>query len=165
MKYLCIIQARLGSTRFPNKVMETVNGIPMVKRVWLAAKGCKTIDKVVVAWPERYPDLDENNVLERFRRIIKENNYPEFTIRLTADCPLLTTIDIQEALIKMGPNGHYYSNRRDGHDVQIIRSSFLFTEGHYDKEHVIKDPFPTESTNLSVDNKLNLELVRKIVAR
>lgn len=138
IKFLCIIQARLGSTRFPNKVMQTVGGIPMVKRVWLAAKNCTAIDKVVVAWPERYPDLDESNVLERFQRVCKE--FPsEFVVRLTADCPLLTSVDIYEALDQVGPNGNYYNNGRDGHDVQVIRTSILFTEFHNDKEHVVKD--------------------------
>ena len=33
MKYLCVIQSRLYSKRFPSKVMQLVNGRTMVKSV------------------------------------------------------------------------------------------------------------------------------------
>ncbi len=135
----------------------------MLRRVWDAAKGCSVIDKVIVAWPERYPDLDENDVLGRFQRICRE--FPsEFVIRLTADCPLLTTLDICEALDQVNSNSNYYSNRRDGHDVQIVRTSFLFTDRHTHKEHVILDGFPTPDTGLSVNNRGQLQRVRRIVS-
>lgn len=164
MKYLCIIQARIGSTRFPNKVMQTVGGKTLVKRVWEAAKGCRFVDKVIVAWPERYPALDENNVLERFRRIATE--FPtEYIIRLTSDCPLLTSRDINNAiLMQQSKNAIYYSNRKDGHDVQIFKSFLLFDSlsiTHY--EHVIAD-FSTPSTGLSVNTREDLERVRSIHA-
>lgn len=151
--FLCIIQARLGSTRFPNKVMQTVGGVPMVKRVWLAAKG-SWADKVVVAWPERYPDLDENNVLERFRRISQE--FPsKYIIRLTSDCPLLTSKDINDAIMKFNTaTAPYYSNHMDGHDVQVFHPHVM---NH--REHVIAD-FTTPSTGLSVNTKEDLERVR-----
>lgn len=155
----------MNSTRLPGKVMLTVGGIPMVKRVWNAAKAAMAGKnaKIMVAWPERYPDLDENNVLERFQRICQE--FPsKFVIRLTADCPLLHWIDIREAMDQLpeDSNGNYYSNRRDGHDVQITRTDFLFDPRYTDREHVIKDPFPTEVTHLSVDNRCDLERVRRI---
>lgn len=153
---LCIIQARLGSKRFPNKVMQTVGGIPMVKRVWLAAKGSR-VDKVIVAWPERYPYLDQNDVLERFRRIIEEYR-PKLVVRLTADCPLLTSQDIDTALNNY--NGWYYSNHIDGHDVQVFNPAMLWTD-EADNEHVIAD-FTTKSTGLSVNTKKDLQRVRRL---
>jgi spore coat polysaccharide biosynthesis protein SpsF (cytidylyltransferase family) len=64
-----------------------------------------------VAWPERYPDLDENDVRERFRRISKE--FPSKNIiRLTSDCPLLTAEIINEAIqIFEVEDLTYYCNR------------------------------------------------------
>ena len=160
LDYLIIIQARAGGTRLPGKVFQTVGGIPMVKRVWNAAKsataGYKA--KVIVAWPERYPDLDENNVLERFRRISKE--FPsKHIIRLTADCPLLCFRDITDAIYHF--NGTYYSNHYDGHDVQIFSREYLMSNIMTHREHVIAD-FMTKPTGLSVNTKEDLERVRKI---
>ena len=164
MKYLCIIQARLGSSRFPNKVMQTVGGIPMVKRVWLAAKYAgmsmqytKYQYKVVVAWPERYPELNQNNVLDRFRKLINEYK-PEYVIRLTADCPLLNSQDIYKAILEFEKYPRYYSNHKDGHDVQIFDP---WVKQPWDREHVIAD-FTTISTGLSVNTKEDLERVRRI---
>lgn len=161
LKYLCIIQARVTSTRFPNKIMETVGGVPMVKRVWQAAKASYS-DKVVMAYPERYPDLDENDVLERFRRISKEN--PEYfaVIRLTADCPLITTDNINKAITAFRTSGkNYYSNHLDGFDVQIFTTDVLFGNKLTHKEHVIAD-FTTPDTGLSVNTPYDLWRVRKL---
>lgn len=160
INYLCIIQARLGSTRFPNKVMQTVKGRTLLKRVWDAAKGCKLIDKVIVAWPERYPDLDENDVLGRFQRI--SNEFPsKYIIRLTSDCPLLITQDIDKAIEEHNDliDKNYYSNHYDGHDVQIFKSELLYAPWFTHKEHVVKD-FTTLSTGLSVNTKEDLNKVR-----
>lgn len=160
LDFLCLIQARLYSTRLPGKCLMTVGGVPMVRRVWDAAKGCRLIDKVVVAWPERYPDLDENNVLERFTRLSRE--FPSWNIiRLTADCPLLTSRDINNAvLVFQREFPPYYSNHSDGHDVQVFASWMLQTKQAH-KEHVIAD-FNTPSTGLSVNTREDLERVRKL---
>ena len=170
IEYLCIIQARLGSTRFPNKVMETVEGIPMVKRVWLAAKLASSIIgtakmQVVVAWPERYPDLDQNNVLERFRRLVKEFNAKK-VIRLTADCPLIQAGDILDAIntFSKKSNTRYFNNRHDGSDVQIFESWLLFApemSNLTDQEHVIKDK--PNVGGLSVNTKSDLKYIRSLV--
>lgn len=170
VKYIAIIQARLGSTRFPNKVMETVGGIPMVKRVWEAAKK-SLANKVIVAWPERYPDLDENDVLSRFKRIVSE--FPHhYIIRLTADCPLLTTKDINEAIHTHQQNLHtgkeYYSNHLDGLDVQIFSYFQLHCPEFTHKEHVIADFTTVRNFDIpyrSVDTRADLEFVRKLYAR
>jgi glutamate-1-semialdehyde 2,1-aminomutase len=159
MEYLAIIQARLGSSRLPNKVMQTVGGVPMVKRVFNAASNA-WVDKAIVAWPERYPDLDENDVLGRFQRLATEFN-PTYIIRLTADCPLLTAFDIKHAIFEFNKSGRvYYNNRRDGHDVQIFRTSILFDGSMTDKEHVIKDSPNVGGT--SVNTKWDLYQVRHL---
>lgn len=129
----------------------------MVRRIWDTA--CKTCIVTKVAWPERYPDLDENNVLERFRRM--SNEFPsKYIIRLTADCPLLTTYDIDKAVYNFEHTGSYYSNHEDGHDVQIFTKDVLFGNILTSKEHVIAD-FTTLPTGLSVNTKEDLERVRE----
>lgn len=49
IKTLCIIPARLGSTRLPRKPLALIAGVPMVVRTYSAAAACKAIDKVIVA--------------------------------------------------------------------------------------------------------------------
>ncbi len=166
-KILILIQARTNSSRFPNKVMQIVGGKPMVKRVWDAAKqfayGMGTANVIVkVAWPERYPDLDESNVLERFRLLAIEYS-PDYIIRLTADCPLLSSGDIHRAWFDfITKTISYYNNRIDGRDVQVFTTGFLFRpEPVTHREHVIND---TPNTGgLSVNTPADLEKVRSLV--
>ncbi len=135
----------------------------MVKRVWNAARAAGLYYqleeyKVVVAWPERYPELKEHNVLDRFRKLINEFK-PQYVIRLTSDCPLITYKDIINAVYEFEVNlNPYYSNHNDGHDVQIF-NPWVKQEWH--REHVIAD-FTTISTGLSVNTKEDLERVRRI---
>ncbi len=171
--YSIIIQARLYSTRLPNKVMQMVGGKTILKRIWDESKKAESIlstygktCKVIVAWPERYPDLDERNVLERFKRLAVE--FPAiYTVRLTSDCPLLTCDDILDAIwIQREMNTKYYSNHIDGKDVQVFKTWLLFENGSgwTHPEHVIAD-FKTKKTKkgpCSVDTHADLERVRKL---
>lgn len=131
----------------------------MVKRVWLAAKN-SLAHKVVVAWPERYPDLDENNVLERFQRIVTENPMYSHVIRLTADCPLLTYQEINNA-IRAAEGRYYYNNRKDGLDVQVFNADLLWNVKMTDREHVVNDK--PNTGGLSVNNRADLAIVRAYV--
>lgn len=152
--------------------MRTVKGIPIVRRVWLAAKGSR-VDQVVVAWPERYPKLDQNNVLDRFRRIAAETK-ADVIIRLTADCPLLESHHINDAINvyhsiarRQGRyTSLYYSNHLDGCDVQIFSKDILSGPSTH-TEHVIAD-FATKKLDYgprSVDTQHDLEYVRTYVNR
>ncbi len=49
MKIVALIPARMGSSRFPGKPMEKINGSPMIGHVYKNVKKCKLLDKVVVA--------------------------------------------------------------------------------------------------------------------
>ncbi|WP_291785685.1 3-deoxy-manno-octulosonate cytidylyltransferase [Cecembia sp.] len=46
---VAVIPARLGSTRFPRKVLASETGSPMVRHVWEAATAAERIERVVVA--------------------------------------------------------------------------------------------------------------------
>ena len=52
MKTIIIIPSRMSSTRFPNKPMALINGMPMVQRVWHQAI-LSNIGTVVVACCEK----------------------------------------------------------------------------------------------------------------
>lgn len=49
MKILGIIPARMASTRFPNKPMAQIMGMPMIEHCYLRSKMCSLLDEVYVA--------------------------------------------------------------------------------------------------------------------
>ncbi len=49
MNVLCVIPARIGSTRLPRKPLALIQGKPMIQRTYEAAVACQDIDQVVVA--------------------------------------------------------------------------------------------------------------------
>lgn len=49
MKVLGVIPARLAATRFPNKPMALIQGIPMIGHCYLRSKMCNLLDEVYVA--------------------------------------------------------------------------------------------------------------------
>ncbi|MGA2655296.1 MAG: 3-deoxy-manno-octulosonate cytidylyltransferase [Gammaproteobacteria bacterium] len=49
LKMLCVIPARIGSTRLPRKPLSLLAGKPMVLRTYEAAKACPVFSEVVVA--------------------------------------------------------------------------------------------------------------------
>lgn len=116
---LAIIQARLGSTRFPGKVLTPILGKPMLQ--WqlerLKLSGC--LSQVIVATSDR-PDDDriaefctsqdvscfrgsESDVLGRFYNaslnfLNLEQRKNAVIIRLTGDCPLTDPFMLDEAI-------------------------------------------------------------------
>lgn len=159
IKYLCIIQSRLNSSRFPGKVLQLVKGKTMVKRVWEAAKD-SLVDKVIVLWPERNPDIPETDLYTPFCRLVDEFK-PRYLVRLTADCPLITAEHINKAIIEFELGNKlnqidYYNNGLDGFDVQIFTPEYMKT--HPNKQHVLEVEY--NYNGLSVNTKEELERIK-----
>mgnify|MGYP006270760843 CR=1 FL=1 len=53
----CVIPARLGSSRFPNKPLAKINGREMVLRVADIARQSKHVDEIVIATAVSYTHL------------------------------------------------------------------------------------------------------------
>lgn len=104
MKVLPIIQARVGSTRLPGKVMYPLEGQPALERVVDRVANAKIASEVVIATSTNPSDDvikqyaasfeadvvrgSESNVLNRFRTVVKKYS-PDVVVRITGDCPLL----------------------------------------------------------------------------
>lgn len=104
MKVLAILQARMGSVRFPNKVMHPVQGVPLIELLLRRLSMARTIDQIVLATstdPRNQPLVDhvrslgyetyrgsETDVLDRFYQAAKVHG-PETIVRITGDCPLV----------------------------------------------------------------------------
>lgn len=139
-KPLAIIQARHGSKRFPNKVDELIGEHTMwyqvLKRVDMAVNA-------LMAWPENYPKLDENDVLGRYQATVREYSFPDPDpiIRITADCPL---IEPRHILWVLGIYAHkkipvLTSPAWDGFDVEVFSQATLMAinpRDDDDREHV-----------------------------
>ena len=53
MQKVCFIPARMGSSRFPNKPMAKLLGLPMIAHVAARVKQCQSLDAVFVATPDK----------------------------------------------------------------------------------------------------------------
>jgi glutamate-1-semialdehyde aminotransferase/spore coat polysaccharide biosynthesis protein SpsF (cytidylyltransferase family) len=104
MRVVALIQARMGSTRLPNKVMKPVQGIPMIELLLRRLSGATLVDEIVVATstePANQPLVEhisnagfsifegsENDVLDRFYQAATMHE-ADVIVRVTADCPLI----------------------------------------------------------------------------
>ena len=104
MKVLALIQARMGSTRLPGKVMKKIMGKSMIEILLSRVSKADLIDQIVIATsklPENQDMVEhleglgylvyrgsEDDVLDRFYNaaVYFEADY---IIRITADCPLV----------------------------------------------------------------------------
>jgi len=99
-----IIQARMGSSRFPNKVMKIIVEKPMLWHQINRLRKSKLIEKLIIATTDKIQDrviidfAKENNilyfagseedVLDRFYNCAKKFKV-ETVVRITGDCPLI----------------------------------------------------------------------------
>lgn len=140
-----IIQARMGSTRLPGKVLKKVAEKPLLLHMIERVKKSKSVDKIVVATSV----LEKDDVIESF---CQENNIDCFRgsesdvlqryyecanfykldviVRLTADCPLIDFFMIDKCLEEFNANPElsYYANtcpielstHPNGSDVEVF---------------------------------------------
>ena len=104
MKIVAIVQARMGSSRLPGKVMMKIQGIPMIEILLKRLSSSKLINQIIVATTEEEDDHtlyeylinsgykcekgNTNNVLERYLNVA-EKYEADVIVRITGDCPLI----------------------------------------------------------------------------
>lgn len=128
MKTVAVIQARMGSTRLPGKVLLDLAGEPMLARVVSRVQRARRLDQVVVATTSEPADdaIDElcrargwlcvrgsqEDVLDRYYQAALATR-AGLVVRITADCPLIepSVIDaVVDALLDEPPAADYASN-------------------------------------------------------
>lgn len=103
-KVVAIVQARMGSTRLPRKVLKDLAGTSVLARVAARLKRSATIVDALVATTDTSADDvivaecrklqmrvfrgDEKDVLDRYYRAAQFSK-ADVVVRITADCPLI----------------------------------------------------------------------------
>jgi spore coat polysaccharide biosynthesis protein SpsF len=185
MKIGVIVQARMGSTRLPGKVLKDIAGQPMLWHVIDRLKHSNEVNEIIIATTIN----DRDDVLQK---ITKETNVSffrgaeedvlkryvdaserfeiEMIVRITSDCPLIDpgTVDrlIQSHIEK---KADYSSNTIErsfprGLDSEIFSRELLeYADQHskapYQREHVTpyfyENPTKFKLNNLFAEEELN----------
>jgi spore coat polysaccharide biosynthesis protein SpsF len=146
MTTLGIIQARMGSTRLPGKVLRQLAGRSVLDRVVRAARSSGVLDEIVVATTiEERDDAVEaecakigiecyrgpvDDVLTRFLGVL-ETHDSDTIMRFTADCPLLDPRLVSMAWRVFEASGVDYLTTSitrtlpRGLDVEMVRTPVL----------------------------------------
>jgi len=163
MKNLCIIQARMASTRLPGKILKEIAGVPLLEYLVKRLGQAKKIDKIIIATGEgesndkmeslcQKINIDcfrgsENDVLDRYYQCSLK--YPDYKniVRITGDCPLIDP-EVVDQVIDLFEQGSYdYASNvnpptfPDGMDVEVFSRQALETSAKeatskIDREHV-----------------------------
>jgi spore coat polysaccharide biosynthesis protein SpsF len=164
---VAIIQARMGSSRLPGKVLEDIGGKPMLDRVIVRARRSQWVGQVILATttdPSDDPVAsycrskgfpcyrgDPYDVLDRYYQAACEY-HAKFIVRLTGDCPLIDPAEIDrtiqaffQAKVDFAANRLPPPWRRTtpiGMDTEIVKFAALERAWHeaqekYAREHVM----------------------------
>jgi glutamate-1-semialdehyde 2,1-aminomutase len=169
MKTICIIQARMGSTRFPNKVMREITGVPMIGLLLERVNEAKLVDQIVVATsnsPENKSlvkyvnelgysiyEGSEQDVLDRYYQAALLNG-ADNVVRITGDCPLIDSALIDEVIGRLKQAQVEYASNispptyPDGLDTEVftfkaLEQAWKEAKEPQQREHVT--PFIRES--------------------
>ncbi len=163
---LAIVQARMGSTRLPGKVMKKAVGKTMIEHLLDRLSRSELIDKIVMATSEQtindplenlvnglgYEVFrgSENDVLDRFYRVALKYN-PDIVVRITGDCPLIC-YEVTDKTIDYFISSDYdyvynaglppiYNSYPGGLDTEVFSQNVLMKTWHgakeiFEREHV-----------------------------
>lgn len=169
MKTHIIIQARLGSTRLPGKVLLKLAGKSVLWHVLDRCRRAKRVDEIIVATTDLHEDDqlvqhaqqlgirvcrgDSDDVLSRYAKAIRMFG-TEVVVRITSDCPLVDPWVIDNILTQK-KTYDYVSNVLDrtfprGLDVEVVTADALLRADReateqFDREHVT--PFIRSGTD------------------
>jgi glutamate-1-semialdehyde 2,1-aminomutase len=162
LKILAIVQARIGSSRLPGKVLKKINAHSMISVLLSRLSLSKTINEIIVATSNMPQDFaliehvrglgyqsyagDETDVLGRFLESAESYN-GDIIVRITGDCPLVSHDLVDRVVLKfLEGNSEYASNISppsfpDGLDVEVfsiesLRLAAKRAQSSFDREHV-----------------------------
>ena len=162
MKIAAIVQARMGSSRFPGKVLKQILNKPLIELLLTRLSQSSKLDEIVVATSED-PQNDklqsiieslgyqcirgsEKDVLNRFYKTAKKI-HADVIVRITGDCPLVDPGLVDKCIqCYKDSNVDYFSNTNpptypDGLDIEVFSFSSIECANKeavskFDREHV-----------------------------
>jgi len=180
MKTIAIIQARLGSSRLPGKVLLDIAGQPMLSRVVSRLRRSVFLDRLVVATTVDISDdplVDfcreqgydwlrgsQFDVLDRYYQAAKELKAGS-VVRITADCPVIDPLLVDQAVQEFERSGaDFIANRLPppfgrtfpiGLDIEIcsfnaLERAWREADQPFQREHVM--PYFYEDATIEIVN-------------
>ena len=185
MSIIAVIQARVGATRLPGKVLKKIEGKTVLEHVINRVKAAKNISDIVVATTVNKEDLkivklcaslgisifcgSEDDVLDRYyqtARLFKADHI----VRITSDCPLIDPQIIEEVIeLYFQKKADYASNTMpetfpDGLDTEVFsyktlkkawKNAKLSSEREHVTPYIRKYPNIFKIVNLKCEYNLN----------
>ena len=157
---VAIIQARMGSTRLPGKVLKKIGGKTLLECLILRVQQAKTLSTLVIATSDRPEDESiarlakrlgvscfrgsEHDVLDRYYQAAKQYG-AETVVRLTGDCPFMDPSVIDDVVtlyLRNKKRVEYVSNVHpptfpDGMDVEVF--SFYALERAWEEARLVSE--------------------------
>jgi spore coat polysaccharide biosynthesis protein SpsF (cytidylyltransferase family) len=189
----CIIQARMGSSRLPGKVlMKSDNGKPLLYYVINQLQYCTKVKNLVIATTTNQEDDEiekfannnsvnifrgkEKDVLDRYFQCAKKYSFSTI-VRITADCPLIDPQIVDRIIDKFFSGNYDYATNTlvctfpIGTDVEVFSFSALerawkSAQLPSEREHVT--PYIRNKENfkiINVENDTNISELRLTVDR
>lgn len=143
---VAIIQARMGSTRLPGKILKNVLGKPLLGYLIDRLKGSRHVNKIVIATTDQKQDDpiavyaknqnvevfrgSEDDVLDRYAKAAKQSG-AGVVVRITSDCPLIDPSVIDRGVqIFLDNDADYVTNTLTrtyprGMDVEVFSREAL----------------------------------------
>ena len=176
MKIAAIVQARMGSSRLPGKVMKLIQDMQMIEILIKRLSKSKLVHQIIVATSmndENTPLVNhlesmnieceigsEQDVLSRYYNAAKKNQV-DVIVRITGDCPLVDANLVDKCIKEfIDKDVSYVSNVSpctfpDGLDVEVfsfesIKDAYLNSTLSTEKEHVT--PYIINSKNYKKSN-------------
>jgi spore coat polysaccharide biosynthesis protein SpsF len=148
-RVVLIVQARMGSTRLPGKVLKPILGEPMLVRQLERLRRCRLVEHIVVATTNKTTDDaiaalvklqpnvglfrgSEEDVLERYAEAAYDA-HADVVVRVTSDCPLIEPSVVDrciEVILQQWDEIDYVSNCHHrtyprGLDTEVVRAETL----------------------------------------
>lgn len=163
MNIVAIVQARMGSSRFPNKVMADISGRSMLAQIVTRLRRATLIDLVVVATTIEPADHaivedcwrslvsvtrgSETDLIGRIYKTAKMH-MADVVVRITGDCPM-TDPDVADKVIEkyLAGDWQYVCNVRprtypDGLNVEVYSIELLERLNNEIEDSVYREWFP-----------------------